>query len=187
MRKKPEDKFALIIGDKLIYTVADSKLHFDKSVKIGRITHWLKEEVKRIGYDPREYLFEVKPEVLPTLPVMDAYLELGQLKDQEKISWRDLILQEIERIANKPVKSIYNPSEDMISVWKEAAEALETASQEFLIDVLKLANSYADKRGSDTVTELDLHKAAEEFIKDDLTGEEEVEIGNPENVQDSSL
>jgi len=78
---------------------------------------------------------------------------------------------------NMQLVSTYDQNVDTISIWKDAAELLETETQNFLIDVFQIAGTYSDKRGSDIINELDFRKAAEELSeklseKDQEKGEE---------------
>jgi len=156
----------ILIGDRVQYSLCDEEhmnLFYDTFVGIGNIKQWLDDEIRRIKYDPREYLSEVKIEKIETLPVTDALEELHMMFDTEKQSWRELILQEIERITNLQVVSTYDQSEDSISIWKDAADLIEEETKKYLIEVFQIACSYSDKRGSDIITELDFHKAAGEL------------------------
>jgi len=163
---KPKSNFVILIGDRVQYSLCDEEdknLFYDTNVEMKDIQHWLDEEVKRINYDPREYLFEVKIDKRGSLPLTDALEELDTMSDIEARSWRELILQEIERITNKQVGTTYEQSDDSISIGKKAADGLEEATKNYLIEVFQVASSYSDKRGSDIITELDFHKAAEEL------------------------
>jgi len=163
---KPKSNFVLLIGEKVQYSICDDEatnLFYDTNVGMGNIKQWLTEEVERIVYDPREYLFEVKLETISSLPTKDAFEELNLLSDEDKKQWRELILQEIERVSNMEVVSTYNQTEDTISIWKDAAELLELETQNFLVEVFQIAGIYSDKRGSEVINELDFHRAAEEL------------------------
>jgi len=172
--------FVLLIGEKIQYSIADeesSNLFYDTDVGMGSIKTWLDEEVKRIEYDPREYLYEVKREKISSLSINDAFEDMNLIYDKDKLLWRELILQEIERVSNMQLVSTYDQNVDTISIWKDAAELLETETQNFLIDVFQIAGTYSDKRGSDIINELDFRKAAEELSeklseKDQEKGEE---------------
>jgi len=160
------NNFVILIGDRVQYSIMDDEttnLFYDTNVGMGNIKEWLKEEIERILFDPREYLFEVKLEAIPSLSVQDAFEELKLISDEDKLRWRELILQEIERVSNMPVVSTYDQTGDTISIWKEAAEILESETQNFLVDVFQIAGTYSDKRGSDVINELDFHRAAEEL------------------------
>jgi hypothetical protein len=163
---RPKSNFVLLIGEKIQYSIADEEstsLFYDTNVGMGSIKTWLDEEIKRIEYDPREYLYEVKLEKIQSLSINDALEEMGLISDKDKLLWRELILQEIERVSNMQLVSTYDQSVDTISIWKDAAELLEKETQNFLVDVFQIAGSYSDKRGSDVINELDFRKAAEEL------------------------